>query len=296
MNTKYYKNKDGFYMTHNAIAHREEEYDSADFNMLLQMQEDHFWYRGRHKFLLYSLKKHLAKKNKGSPQTNPSSSLKAIDLGGGCGGWVKYLCRNAPTLFSEVALGDSSLSALEKANVVLGPTNNLFHIDLMNLEFKEEWDVLFLLDVLEHLPDDKGALEQAMKALKPGGLIFITVPALDAFWSFNDEVASHLRRYSLEMLKNLSNSVGLEVVDSRYFMFFLSPIYWLTRKFSGGNKLSKEKQKELVHKAHQIPFWPINQTLSSIFCLETPIGHYVRFLWGTSALVILKKPSMAGNK
>ena len=42
MNTKYYKNKDGFYMTHNAIAHREEEYDSAGFNMLLQMQEDHF--------------------------------------------------------------------------------------------------------------------------------------------------------------------------------------------------------------------------------------------------------------
>ena len=55
----------------------------------------------------------------------------------------------------------------------------LYQFDLFNPPFEEEFDVICLFDVLEHLSDEKQALECLKKMLKPGGLIILTVPAHD---------------------------------------------------------------------------------------------------------------------
>jgi 2-polyprenyl-3-methyl-5-hydroxy-6-metoxy-1,4-benzoquinol methylase len=81
-----------------------------------------------------------------------------------------------------------------------------------------------LLDVIEHLPDDLQALRQARDALKPGGYLFITTPAFPQLWSYNDDMAHHLRRYRGSDFVRLARESGLTLCDSRYFMFFLSPI------------------------------------------------------------------------
>jgi len=83
--------------------------------MLRGMQERHFWYRGRHRFLLGALDRHLPKF---------VENLRAIVLGGGVGGWVRYLADKRPRLFSQLALADSSLIALESAGTAL-PGNAL---------------------------------------------------------------------------------------------------------------------------------------------------------------------------
>jgi len=160
----------------------------------------------------------------------------------------------------------------------------------MNLGWEDQWDCAFLLDVIEHLPDDTEAVRLAAQALKPGGYLFITTPALKQFWTYNDELASHLRRYNRADYRDLAARTGLELCDARYFMFFLSPLYLLSRIRPGISKMSDDEKKALVLKQHAIPPKPINTLLTAIFCAETPLGHWMRFLWGTSILGVFKKP------
>ncbi len=182
----YQLDSSNIYLTKTPVTHRNEEYEQEGFVMLREMQERHFWYRGRHRFLLAALERQF-------PKTSTIGS--AIDLGGGAGGWVQYLAAKRPAMFDQLALADSSLQALKYAEYVLPPSAQRYQIDLMDLRMHEAWDVAFLLDVIEHLQDDQRALEQAKDALKPGGLLFVTTPAFQQFWSYNDDLAHHRRRY-----------------------------------------------------------------------------------------------------
>jgi len=144
-------------------VHNEETYSEQGFGTLLEMQQQHFWYAGRHRFILQAVKRQLPK---GDEQRS------AIDLGGGVGGWISYLSEQAPHLFTRIALADSSERALEAASTVMPKEVDRYHVDLMHLQMNEAWDAAFLLDVIEHIPDDQRALSEAAAAIKPGGFIF----------------------------------------------------------------------------------------------------------------------------
>jgi SAM-dependent methyltransferase len=276
----YQLSSDNIYVPPIPVTHRDEEYDQDGFDRLQKMQEKHFWYRGRHRFLLGSLDRHL-------PST--VNNLSAIDLGGGVGGWVKYLAQTRSEIFTKIALADSSPIALAFAKDVLPLNSERYQIDLMNLQMENEWDVAFLLDVIEHLPDDKRAMQEAKNALKPGGLLFVATPAFQQFWSYNDDLAHHQRRYRRSDFSHLAQQSGLKLLDARYFMFFLSPLYILSRMKPGIHKLSMEKKMKIVLQQNQIPAAPINKVLSAIFEAETPLGHWVNFPWGTSILGVFQK-------
>jgi SAM-dependent methyltransferase len=159
----------------------------------------------------------------------------------------------------------------------------------MQLDMHEQWDAAFLLDVIEHLPDDLQALRQAREALKPGGYLFVTAPAFPQFWSYNDEMAQHLRRYRCRDLVRLAQQSGLVLCNARYFMFYLSPLYLLSRMKPGLATMTLAQKKELMIKQHHVPSAPVNGVLSAIFAAESPLGHCLRFPWGTSILGVFKK-------
>lgn len=271
---------DGIHRPATPVAHRDEEYQQEQFRTLVAMQERHFWYRGRHRFLLSALDRHAPKKE----------GLRAIDLGGGCGGWLRYLAEHRPAWAQTLALADSSQVALGFAADVLPAGTARYQIDLMNLGWDKEWDAAFLLDVLEHIPDDATALRQVRASLKPGGLLFVTTPALPAFWSYNDDLAKHLRRYTRSDFTRLAAETGFELCDARYFMFLLSPLYWLARKRGGIAQMSEAQKKDLFERSHRVPAAPVNGLLASAFAAETPLGHWMRFPWGTSILGVFRRP------
>src|SRR5207247_517472 len=64
-------------------------------------------------------------------------------------------------------------------------------------------DAVLLLDVLEHLDDDVAALVTARRALRPGGLLVITVPAYRWLWSGHDVALGHRRRYTARELSRV---------------------------------------------------------------------------------------------
>jgi hypothetical protein len=59
MSFSYTQNANGIYFPSISVTHRDDEYDQSSFEMLFQMQEKHFWYRGRHRFLLAAVDRYL---------------------------------------------------------------------------------------------------------------------------------------------------------------------------------------------------------------------------------------------
>lgn len=278
----YRKDEDGIYKPLKGVLHREEEYHEVAFEVLARMQKEHFWYQGRHAFLLAALRRLLA----------GLSGPRAIDLGGGCGGWLAYLNEHEPARFAELALGDSSLEALQRARSLLLPHNDRYQIDLLHLDWSERWDCIFLLDVLEHIPQDQEVLQQVWQALRPGGLLFVTTPALKFFWSQNDSIVGHQTRYSRNDFERLARACGFQAVLVRYFMFFLSPLYFASRLLE--NRRSRPQSPAEVaaylDRTHRVPARPLNQILAAIFGAEARIGLDWPFPWGTSLLGVLQKP------
>ena len=214
-------------------------------------------------------------------------------MGGGCGGWLAYLTKGHCFPTGELALADSSSQALERAARVLPSGTEMFQVDLLNLPWRDRWDVAFLLDVLEHIPDQEEALRQVYQVLAPGGILFVTTPALRVFWSWNDEAVHHIRRYSKSDFKSLAAATGFRLLDTRYFMFFLSPLLLATRLVARAElkDMSEEQAREVMKRMHRIPGPVVNTILGTIFSCETPVGHYLPFPWGSSILAVLQKPS-----
>ncbi len=133
----YSLNADGIFVPDSPVLHRDEEYDPCGFEVLRDMQARHFWYQGRHRFLLRAMESHL----KQLPARK--DGLRGIDLGGGCGGWLVYLQERLPGLFAEIALSDSSLKALEMAGPVLGKSVARYQTDLLRLGWQDRWERRF---------------------------------------------------------------------------------------------------------------------------------------------------------
>lgn len=277
---------DGVLVPRVSVFHKNDAYDPGGFEALREMQERHFWYRGRHRFLLHNVRKALRLVAEERRQ-----NLSAVDLGGGCGGWIAYLDARAPNLVRELALADSSMQALHDAKPVIQADRKRFQIDLLALPWIDRWDVIFLLDVLEHIADHQSVMQQLHQALRPGGLLFVTTPALDRFRTYNDDLVQHVRRYSRNDYAALAHHSRLELCWSRYFMFFLSPVLLLSRARGPDiSTMSREDINALLKRTHRVPPNPLNAILTAIFALETPLGTWLPFPWGTSLLGVFRKP------
>jgi 2-polyprenyl-3-methyl-5-hydroxy-6-metoxy-1,4-benzoquinol methylase len=274
----------GIFIPSRRPLHRNEEYDEKAFDILLRMQREHFWYRGRHKLLLNVLKKEIRQ------HFGKVNNLRAIDMGGGCGGWLEYIHTHSPGMFRELALGDSSMQALSLAEPVVGSFATRYQIDLLDLHWNEEWDVVFLLDVLEHIPAHEDVLHQIHKSLRPEGLLFVTTPALKFFWTYNDDLAQHQRRYSSQDFHSLGKQTQLELLRAQYFMFFLSPVLLLSRMlFRPPASATLEERRDHLAQTHSIPSQPINLLLTELFSIEAAMINSINFPWGTSIIAVFKR-------
>jgi SAM-dependent methyltransferase len=99
------------------------------------------------------------------------------------------------------------------------------------------YDLVLMLDVLEHIADDAAAVGNLYRLLRPGGHVLLTVPALPGLWSAHDEANHHYRRYRARGLRRLLAGAGFEVAELRYAYFWsLGLVYlrrWLARPPAG---------------------------------------------------------------
>jgi SAM-dependent methyltransferase len=101
------------------------------------------------------------------------------------------------------------------------------------------FDLIVLLDVLEHLDDDAASLQALRSRLKPDGWLLITVPAYSFLWSQHDVVHHHKRRYVMRSLRRVVKRSGYDVRYASYFNTVLFPLVAgirLLQKLFGGGK------------------------------------------------------------
>ncbi|WP_313231769.1 methyltransferase domain-containing protein [Sphingobium yanoikuyae] len=86
-----------------------------------------------------------------------------------------------------------------------------------------------LLDVLEHVEQDREALAALRDRLAPGGRILLTVPAAPWLWSEHDVLHHHKRRYTAASLHAVARDAGLQVHEKGHFNALLFPVAVLAR-------------------------------------------------------------------
>ncbi|MBN6741210.1 class I SAM-dependent methyltransferase [Acidithiobacillus sp. MC6.1] len=77
-------------------------------------------------------------------------------------------------------------------------------------------DALYAINVLEHIADDQAMLEDWWRVLRPGGHLYLYVPAFPLLYSSMDRKVGHYRRYKKAPLTQLLRDCGFTVSMSRY--------------------------------------------------------------------------------
>ncbi|MEA3009686.1 MAG: hypothetical protein QOJ91_1378 [Sphingomonadales bacterium] len=98
------------------------------------------------------------------------------------------------------------------------------------------YDVIVLLDVLEHIPADVAALAALRPKLARGGKLLLTVPAMPWLWSAHDLAHHHHRRYTRRKLEAVLAAAGFALRHRSYFNSLLFPLIAAARaagKISG---------------------------------------------------------------
>jgi hypothetical protein len=142
-------------------------------------------------------------------------------------------------------------------------------------------DLVLMMDVLEHVDDDRGLLGHYAAKVPSGAHFLVTVPAFRFLWSGHDVFLEHKRRYRLAEIEAAMREAGLKVVHGSYYFGLVFPLAAAVRLATRGTIAPKSSLKK--HGA------VTNGLLSAICAAELPLFPINR-LAGLSAFVLARKP------
>jgi SAM-dependent methyltransferase len=205
----------------------------------------------------------------------------------------------------EVGTGDKEFTRLLQKNnadikkcISIEPSHSFFsafsikkfpkpftflQLDLFQMTKKMygDFDTVLFIHVLEHIKEDKQALDHTYKLLQKGGHALIMVPALPILFSDHDVSLGHYRRYTKASMKRIINRNKFIIEDMWYQDFFGtigSFFYFKLPKI----RLKTPRGIKLVRTNGQIYD-------KYIIPLERRIEKYIRFPIGLTLTAILKK-------
>jgi len=242
--------------------------DKVLYDQFYELEDKHWWFTARREIIL-----DLVKRFKPA-----GSALKILDIGCGTGAVLQKLKE-----YGDVSGVDFSSEAVSYAiqkvggNIVRGslPTDIPFA--------PASFDLITLLDVLEHIDDDAGSIVTVNKILKDNGILIMTVPAFQFLWSGHDDINHHKRRYTKSEIHNLLVKHGFKILKISYFNTFLFPAILTVRLL--GKVFKMNNQKSDLKMPGKIP----NAILKRIFSAEQLWLSRMRFPVGVSILAVAKK-------
>lgn len=237
--------------------------DAELFEQMARVEDRHWWFRGRRSILRRIVR-----------ALGLQEGARVIDAGCGTGA-------NAASLPGEFrVLGvDPTPLAVERARRFQAPNLTFACGTLREVTegAREQADLVLLLDVIEHVPDDRALVLDAVDALRRGGHLLVTVPADMRLWSRHDEVFGHYRRYEPEGLRSVYDAVPVEVRLLSHFNARLYPIIRAIRMFRPGGDAGGDTDPLKGSDLAEYP-GPVNAALERIFAGEA--GRLVRVLEG----------------
>lgn len=190
--------------------------------------------------------------------------LTALDVGAGSTFFSKYLLSN--TALKEAWCVDTGYKVNSDVHDAGKSLYLRQQIGPMNV------DVVLLMDVLEHVDDDVGLLQEYLEKVPAGTLFLITVPAFSFLWSGHDIFLEHKRRYNLKQLEEVVRNSGLKIISSSYYFAAVFPLAVITRIFGKYFSCRSEKVSSQLTRHHPL----INLVLNKISDMELPLLSFNR--------------------
>ena len=241
------------------------------FEQLAPLEGANFWFRSRNRLIVQAL-------NQNFPQAK-----NFFEIGCGTGFVLSAIEKEMPhlSLFGSEIHSAGLVYAEQRLKNV-----ELFQMDARRIPFDNEFEVIGVFDVLEHIKEDERVLQQIFQAVKHGGGLMVTVPQHPFLWSLQDDYACHVRRYRAGELKDKVERAGFEVVKMTSFVSLLLPIMIVARLKKRNPALEYDPLSEL--KIH----FMLNALFEKILDLERwMLFSGLSFPFGGSLLLIARKVS-----
>ncbi len=231
--------------------------DSSLWDAIAKVERRHWWFRGRREIVARVLEARLP------------AGASVLDVGCGTGFVLERLAERFEVTGLEP---DASVRARAHpsiaARLLPGGSDDLSALG------GRRFDAVLMLDVLEHVDDDVGALRQVRDALTSDGLLLVTVPANPKLWSQHDVLNQHRRRYTSEILGDTLQAASYDVLHLTHINSRLYPLAWAHRLAAtdtmGGLNVPPE---------------PINRLFTLVFSSEGS-GSSPKFSRGLSLLAL----------
>lgn len=264
-----YKIINGIKVYHPDILDEHPDYDAHGLISLYNSENKHFWFIYRKDYIYNQLIKIISKESR------------VIEIGAGTGNVARHLLCNG---YKNIAVGDMHMSGLKYARSY-GITE-CYQFDLLRSPIENEFDVVCMFDVLEHISDSDQALSNVNKMLKNNGYVVLTLPAHSWLWNRDDKVAGHKKRYVKSDIEDELKKNNFEPIVVRYFFLFIVPLL-LLRKFINpdSNKIVEPSEFKNEIKINKF----INKALLFICNIEMKVSKYLPNWCGGSLFVIGKK-------
>ena len=244
--------------------------DRAVYDRMAQIDRDHWWFVGRRKIIRALIARFR-------PRAGP---LTILEVGCGTGSNIALLQEFGTV--EAIEPDDHARSFSEQRTGLVIKGGYLPNVPLVDARY----DLIVLLDVLEHIPDDHGALLALRPKLAPGGRLLLTVPGIPALWSGHDIAHHHQRRYTAKTLEAVVRQAGFRTVHRGAFNTLMLPLIVAVRAL---NKIRRHEGGD----DDAIPPKPLNTLLGALFGAERYAA--VRGLFPVGVSIALVAESASGG-
>ncbi len=147
-----------------------------------------------------------------------------LDVGCGTGALARHLAERG---WTGVALDSSErAAAAARTNLESFPSVEVKAGNLDQVAGRK-FNVIFIMDVLEHVRDDEALLRRLSGMLEPAGTIMLLAPVNPREWRQDDVLYGHFRRYDWDDMDHKLSNAGLMLID-RWNVTV--PVMWALRR------------------------------------------------------------------
>jgi ubiquinone/menaquinone biosynthesis C-methylase UbiE len=231
----------------------------------------HFWFHGFRMYVAPAIQEIVAGRR----------GLRIIDCGCGTGFNLKTLLMPHGRAFGFDLVPDG----IRRARAVGRP---LVRADIQHIPFASaSFDIATSFDVIQSVPDDRAALREMARVLKPGGHVVLNVTAMDLLRGDHSDVWGELRRYTPERAARLVEDAGLEAVRISYVFGSLLPLMLGVRTIQRLMRVFRDPQGD---SDLAVPAAPVNTLLTALVGAEAAIARRIRIPFGSSLMIVARKP------